>query len=482
MPNNTYKLICVLNPEYFVDKVLGYDMRPHHRAILSHILSNRISLNLCSRGHGKSTIGNIAFCIYKIIQDRNIRILVVSNTNIQAISFLRECKNQFESNTKLLDLFGTFQATQKWTESEMTVAGRTSIKKESTLTALGATGALTGKHFDIIIADDITDFESSRTELQRTKLSEWYRTSLLPSLEPGGQLVVLGTRYAPTDLYQELVNSGQYNVQVQRAIMEDGTPLWPGKFPIEDLLRKKEELGSLIFDLQFQNSIELARAGHIFKYEWLTFYDTAPATLKIYQGVDLAIAQSETSDYFVLCTIGHDTKTGLFYVLDIFRQRLSFNSQLDIIKKKAQQWNPVSIGIESNAYQKALSGELIRTTSLPIKQLTTQKDKVSRAQRRSALFENGKIRIRKDMTVLIDELCLFPDSAHDDTFDALDFALSTHDIMNMPKPTIPVFPPSFFVSRDGQTSSDKQGFDRYLERQRLRIKALSQPQYKSGVY
>lgn len=439
MDNSYKKMLCLLNPEHFIENVLKYDMRAHHEAILTHILSNRISLNLAARGHGKSTIGNIAFCIYKIIQDRNIRILIVSNTNIQATSFIREVKNQFESNQKLIDIFGIFADSRKWTESELTVAGRTSVKKESTLTALGATGALTGKHFDIIIADDITDFESSRTELQRTKLSEWYRTSLLPSLEPGGQLVVLGTRYAPRDLYQELIDSTQYAVQIQQAILPGNVALWPEKFSIEDLQRKKEELGSLIFDLQFQNSTELARAGHIFRYEWMNFYDKIPENLRVYQGCDLAISTKETSDYFVLCTIGHDKTEGKFYVLDLFRDRLSFKQQLEIIKKKAQQWQPLSIGIESNAYQSALSGELIRTTSLPIKQITTVKDKVSRAQKRSALFENGKILLRKDMNILIEELCLFPNGSHDDGFDALDMAITAYEGVSHPAPAFPKF-------------------------------------------
>jgi predicted phage terminase large subunit-like protein len=451
-------------------------MEPHHTNILTNILSNRISLDLAPRGFGKSSIGNIAYCIFRIVQDRNIRILIVSNTQTQSQAFIREIKNQLESNQKLIDLFGTFQDYKKWTETELTVQDRTSVKKESTITALGATGALTGKHADLIICDDITDFESARTEVQRKKLSEWYRTSLLPALE------VLGTRYHPLDIYQEMISSGYYAVQTQRAIKEDGTSLWPEKFSLEDLLQKKAELGSLIFSLQFANDISLAKQGHIFRYEWMQFYDTAPANLKIYQGVDLAISDKETADYFVMITVGFEQGTGLYYVLDLYRERISFKQQQDVLKLKAEQWQPLSIGIESNAYQKALGNELIRTTSLPIKQLTTQKDKVSRAQRRSALFENGKIRIRKDMNILIDELCLFPDAAHDDLFDALDFALSTHDMMTMQKPNFPVFAPSVFVSRYGESSSNKQGFDRYLERQRQRGLAQPQPQTKSGVY
>ena len=433
-------MLCLLNPGYLVEKVLGYDLAPHHTAILTNISSNRISLNLAPRGFGKSTIGDISYCIYKIVQDRNLRILIVSNTQTQAQAFIREISNQLGGNENLIDLFGSFsENSSKWTESELTVSGRTSPKKESTLTALGASGSVISKHFDLIIADDICDFENCRTELQRKKLSEWYRTALLPTLEPGaGELHILGTRYHPYDLYQDMIDSDLYNVQVQSAITNN-ISLWPEKFTLDDLLIKKSELGSLIFNLQYQNDISLAKQGHIFRYEWMQFYETAPANLKIYQGVDLAISDKETADYFVLLTIGFEKETGMYYVLDIYRERISFKQQQDVIKLKAEQWQPLKIGIESNAYQKALGSELIRTTSLPIRQLVTQKDKVSRAQRRSALFENGKIRIRKDMTVLIDELCLFPDASHDDTFDALDFAISCHDATTHTPPALPSF-------------------------------------------
>jgi predicted phage terminase large subunit-like protein len=481
--NSTQKMLCLLNPGYFIEKVLGYDCRPHHSNILTNVSTHMISLDLAPRGFGKSTIGDVSYCISKIVQNRNIRILIVSNTQTQAQAFVREISNQLGGNEKLVDLFGSFsENSAKWTEAELTVSGRTSPKKESTLTALGASGSVISKHFDIIIADDICDFENCRTELQRKKLSEWYRTALLPTLEPGtGELHILGTRYHPYDLYQDMIATGLYQVQVQSAINNDSS-LWPEKFTLDELLTKKSELGSLIFNLQYQNDISLAKQGHIFRYEWMQFYEVAPVNLKIYQGVDLAISDKETADYFVLLTIGFEQATGLYYVLDIYRERISFNQQVGVIKHKAEQWNPLSIGIESNAYQKALGNELIRTTSLPIKQLTTQKDKVSRAQRRSALFENGKIRIRKDMTALIDELCLFPDAAHDDMFDALDIALSTHDLMNVRKPAIPYLGGSYMAFKDGTNSGGAVGFDRYLETQRLRTKALSQPKYKSGVY
>lgn len=422
-----------LDPALFIKEVLGYQVEPCHQAILQHITTAKKTLDLAPRGFGKSTVGDIGYCLWKIVQDRNIRILVVSNTQSQAEAFLREMKYHLTSNSLLTGMYGQFKS-DKWTESELIVTERTISAKEATVTALGASGAVISKHFDLIIADDVVDFESARTELQRKRLSEWYRTSLLPCLEPHGELRVLGTRYHPLDLYQGVIDSGQYAVQIQSAISPDNKSLWAEKFTIQFLRDKQAELGSIIFDMQYMNDISLARQGKIFRYDWFSFYSpesltpqvTGQMKMKIYQGVDLAISKSETADYFVIMTIGI-TQYKDIYILDMFRDRISFNQQIEIIKRKAEQWQPISIGIESNAYQAALPQSLISTTHLPIKELVTVKDKVTRGQKRSALFENRKVYMKKDMTIMMDELCLFPDAAHDDTFDAFDLAVTVAD-------------------------------------------------------
>jgi predicted phage terminase large subunit-like protein len=184
--------------------------------------------------------------------------------------------------------------------------------------------------------------------------------------------------------------------------------------------------------MQYQNDISLAKQGKIFRFEWMQFYNNVselPAPLhqlKIFQGVDLAISERETADYFVIVTIGI-VVTGEIYVLDYFRDRISFKVQKETIVLKAAQWQPIRIGIETNQYQRALAQELVRTTTLPIKELDTVKDKVTRAQRRSALFENHKVYLRRDMTAMVDELCLFPDAPHDDLFDGFDFAITVSE-------------------------------------------------------
>ena len=154
-----------------------------------------------------------------------------------------------------------------WNDKEFTVNKRTIIKKEATLTALGSSGAVVSKHFDIIIGDDLVGLENARTETQRANLKEWYYSSLKPTLEPHGEIHILGTRYNPLDLYEDLIKSGEYVLQIQRAIQKnpDGTEraLWEEKFSLEKLKAIKAESGTVIFNMQYQNDTVLAK-GKIF--------------------------------------------------------------------------------------------------------------------------------------------------------------------------------------------------------------------------
>ena len=148
---------------------------------------------------------------------------------------------------------------------------------------------------------------------------------------------------------------------------------------------------------------------------------------KVYQGVDLAISKASNADYFVTVTIGLDGN-GRIFILDVFRQQgVSFQMQINTVITKAATWQPLKIGVESNAYQASLSQELARLTLLPIIELTTVRDKVMRAQQRSALVESGRVYVHPSMSEVISEFVLLPDGDHDDIFDGFDFALTVSE-------------------------------------------------------
>jgi len=402
-------------------RALGNDVSAVHELMAEAAVRER-ALVLAPRGFGKSTLLSVARPIYEIVSNPDVRILLVSNTQAQAESFVREIRAHLEYNEDFRSAYGDHTG-QKWTDREFIVAGRKKIAKEPTMFAAGVGGAIISRHFDIIICDDIVDEENARTEHQRERLRVWFFKVLLPCLEPAGSLCIVGTRYHYRDLYGLLLENGFVpSVTIIRAIDEQGRSAWPERFPIERLEQIRREAGTVIFNAQYQNDTE-AMKGAIFKDEWLRYYDVPPSPLKVFQGVDLSIAQSEGSDFFAIVTIGEDT-WGNIFVLDCYQARLSFRQQTMAIAERFGRFDPIRIAIESNAYQ-AAQADCLREIGIPrVTKVFTGRDKLSRAWKLSALFEDGRIYLSRHMHELAEQLLAFPQAEHDDLFDALDFAVS----------------------------------------------------------
>ncbi len=401
--------------------LLGFDVTDVHRRMAESTERNR-SLVLAPRGFGKSTILSVSRCVFEIVRSPDIRILLASNTHAQAQTFLREIRTHFERNRPFRAVFGNLSGT-KWSDRELIVRSRRRIAKEPTIFATGVGGAVISRHFDLILCDDIVDEENSRTELQREKLRTWFFKVLLPCLEPEGSLGVVGTRYHYCDLYGYLIESGFFPVTtVIPALDPAGRSAWPEKFPAAKLEQIRREAGTVIFNAQYQNNTD-AMKGVVFREEWIRYYDIVPESLWIYQGVDLAIACEAGSDYFAVVTIGLDVFNNI-YVIDCHQARLSFRQQTGAIIERFRRFDPVKLGIESNAYQ-AAQADTLRELGIPrVEKVFTSKDKLSRGWKLSARFEDGRVWLGRNMHELAEQLLLFPQGDHDDLFDALDLAVT----------------------------------------------------------
>lgn len=403
------------SPILFEREVLGIDLQPFHIEWLEFIQQNRFTIILAPRGSGKSTVMTVGYTTWKALIDRNIRILIVSNTQRQAEIFLRQIRAYLES-TQILDMFGDIKG-NIWSTSELDLRGH-GVQKEATITSLGVGGALIGRHVDMIILDDIVDEENSRTSYQRENVWEWYFKTLLPMLEPNGEIHIIGTRWHEDDFYSQIMKS-DYQTKIYKAILPNGTSYWEDRFPIS-LLQEIQKQNPQIFAMQYQNEI-ISTKDAIFKEEYFKYYEFLPPSVTYYQGIDLAA--SKKGDYFAIVTLAKDNETGNMYVVDTYRGHLSLSKQIDKIMAKYEKYKPVMIGIESNAFQLALANE-IKNVGLPVKTVHQGADKISRANRLSIYFENGQIFFNKRNTELINELRLFPRAAHDDLFDALEIAVS----------------------------------------------------------
>lgn len=156
------------------------------------------------RGTFKSSIGVVAYAIWLLLRDPDLRILIDSEKYENSKNFIREIKLKLEEPL-ITQLFGTFRTDHNWSEGSITIAQRKKIFKESSVTASGISANKTGQHFDVVIHDDMNSDKNSDTPEKCQKIIDHYRlnTSIL---EPEGIIVVIGTRYSQNDLIQFILD------------------------------------------------------------------------------------------------------------------------------------------------------------------------------------------------------------------------------------------------------------------------------------
>lgn len=420
----------------------------HHRLIeiVEEPRKDRISI-LAPRGHAKSTWLSIIYPIWKIVKDRDIKIIIVSDTGDQAEMFLRLIKDELEANERLIEDFGAFYrkpspgSPNVWKACDITVI-RSSRAKEPTIICGGTGKRIIGRRADLIIVDDPLNDDNTENEKQRRKTLRWFRKTLTPIVNPEtGRIVVIGTRKHPEDLHAELGRSSRYSQYIFRALEKD-RPLWKERWPRARLLREKEEIGSLVFAQEYQNE-PVCEETTFFRREWIercynyqaVFPGSYRGEMPVFTGWDLAVvsdrehAEEHDSDYTVGVTIALGAD-GTRHLIDLYRERgLTPGQVLAVIKDRARLFNPRLITIENNLFQCLYEQELINTTDLPVVGHTTGREKMDvfrGVPSLSVYFENGKYRLPRGderstrlTNILTDELVGLGVEAHDDTVMAL---------------------------------------------------------------
>ncbi len=169
---------------------------------------------LVPRGHLKSSIVTVGFAIQQLLINPDIRILITNAVWNRSRQFLRQISDYLTFNSPLKHIYGEFRVPEKtWTRDEITIAQRKSpTVKEATISTAGLETALTGGHYDLIIHDDLVEESNINTKEQLEKVINFYRNSR-PLLDPGGRMIIVGTRWAEDDLYGMILKelSGSIN-------------------------------------------------------------------------------------------------------------------------------------------------------------------------------------------------------------------------------------------------------------------------------
>ncbi len=435
-------------------------------------------LLLFPRDHGKSR--HVAYRVaWELTRDPTLRILYISAT-----SNLAEKQLSFIKGILTSDIYRSYWPEmvnpdmghrRKWNNTEIEVDHPLRKKenvRDPSIFVAGLTTTITGMHCDIAVLDDVVVQENAYNEEGRNKVKSQY--SLLSSIEGSdAKEWVVGTRYHPKDLYNEMLSMREviYNDKGEpvgeEAIYEiyerpvenrgDGTGvfLWPrqqrkdGKwfgFDVPTLARKKGKyLDQMQYRAQYYNDPSDPDHRPI-DYDKFQYYD--PKLLKqegghwYYKGnrlnlvasIDFAYSLRQTADWTALVVIGVDHDNNI-YVLDIERFRTNQISEyFSHILTSSNRWGFRKLRAETTAAQATIVTSLKQDYFAPhglmikVEEVRPTRHQGSKEERLEAIlvprYDNMQVyHYRGGMTQVLEEELVSKNPPHDDVKDALATAI-----------------------------------------------------------
>lgn len=307
-------------------------------------------LDLWARGHGKSSWGTFAGVIQEILCDPEIRIGIFGNTKDISRPFVRQIKDEFECNERLICLYPDVLWHNPRKEAPLwSVEGGITVKrkgnpKEATVEAHGLIdGMPTGRHFPLLVFDDIITEKNVTNPEQIAKATE--RVSLADNLGIGNgtRKWFFGTRYHYGDSYGQLIDDRVVTPRLYPAT-EDGT--LDGK-PVlltqEAWDEKKRAQRTTIAAQMLQNPI--GGQENTFNMKWLRPYWVRPIVMNVYIMVDPSKGRSKTSDRTAMAVVGIDS-AGNRYLLDGYCHRMQLSERWEKLRGLHRKWANTS-GVQS---------------------------------------------------------------------------------------------------------------------------------------
>lgn len=435
------KEACKKSLYFLCTKMLGYnDWDTCHDEMEAFIRRKSVrKMLLIPRGHLKTAIVTKGFAIQALLRDPDIRILIANQVWDKSREMLSEIKQFLTNKTDLPKLFGEF-ISDRWREDDIVIRQRRKALAAPTIGTSGVEAELTSSHYDMIILDDIQGEKNFQTAEQREKVKRYYR-SMMDLIEPGGVIIVIGTRWHLDDVYQYIIDNEKeyYDIEV-RQVIEDGRIIFPKKFQKKfnsetknwqavdyhctDYIEYLKKRPSEEFSSQYMNN-PIDSQNAIFKKDYFKYYERRPDRLFVSMTIDPAISEKQSADYFSINVSGMDEKYNI-YVLDTIKGHWKVAESIDNIFTTYQKWHPSVVGLETVAYQKALKSWLEekmreRNVHFPITELkrNTNESKEFRIKALEPFYRDGMIFHAPWMKSLEEELLQFPRGKHDDEIDAL---------------------------------------------------------------
>jgi hypothetical protein len=372
-----------------------------HKEWYGALMEHRDCAIVAPRGHAKTTLVSIAYVLWRIGNNPNLRIKIVTQSDDMAKDILTAVSNIILNEPRYKEVFPNLTPAKHryWTKEKIYVE-RTKIGyRDASVEACGVTTSGAGGRTDVLICDDLNDNRNTSTPGLRKNVKDAFYNVWLNTLEPGtGQMVYIGTIWHRDDLTSELIKNPDYHVLFY-AIDQDFTPLWPHMWPTEKLKEVARKRGMYAFNRGFRN-LPATDADFTFPPEVIkacvdeswrisSIEDfaldralglkppneaDAPAPMRYYTGVDLAIGKTKEAAFSVIFTLGV-SELGVKHPVEIKRGRWSSPETARNIIESYERFKPEVVMVETNQYQKALIDWMQELSKIPLQSYYTTVNK-----------------------------------------------------------------------------------------------------------
>lgn len=378
------------------------------------------------RGVGKTSVTK-AVVLHAILYGWRSFVLWGSWTVTQAAEHVQAIRDELEYNERILEDFGP-QRGSVWKADDFTTRHGRTVKAVGVKT--GVRGALRGsKRPDLLVVDDIENDERVQTVEQRDKLYKRLTTAFLNlggAVGPELWAWVNGTPMHRDCVLRRLKADGwdYYRACATADGTPSGAPTWP-EFDRDKIAARIRKIGSKAARQElFLDPLDEGEAA--FERDWFRHYaDDNHANWDHYVYVDPAIGLKNSSDYFVATVVaaspwGDEPE---IRVVDQVVGKFSVGQQVRKIYALFEQYQPLQIGIEANAYQDALRQQVTEYAAkqgyrAPVVPVYSSRAKELRIRDASPAVEFGEVQFAVDHEDLIQHLCDWPSVAHDDIADS----------------------------------------------------------------
>lgn len=455
----------------------GYEVNWHHQLICEHLdrfatqRDQRLMVFSFPRS-GKSELVSRRLPAFILGRDPDATIIATSYSASLASAMNRDVQRIIDSE----EYRSIFPGTQLWGKNVRSDATGSWLRNSDLFEVVGhrgyylgtgVGGGITGRGGRYLLIDDpVKNRKEANSATYRNAVWEWYTSTLYTRLAPGGNILLIVTRWHEDDLAGQLLaaaadpHADQWTVITLPAVAEEpvapydprrpGEVLWPNRWDAAEMRRKRAVVGERDWASLYQQR-PAPDEGEIFKRHHWRYWQPRGANLppvavtlgdgsvveipavelplrfdEMVQSWDCTFKDTATSDYVagqVWGRLGADK-----FALDYLLERLGIVETMAAIRHWTGKW-PKAIAklIEDKANGPAVM-QMLRHEITGLIPVQPEGGKVSRAYAAAPEVEAGNVYLPHPNVAawtngFVNNCAAFPNAAHDDDVDAFTQAI-----------------------------------------------------------